>query len=124
MVGCCFYYDTPPHGSHPWVVIVPGSKPGWFVCVNITTRRTGVVSSCELFRGEHPILTSPISIPVFNRARELPLPLIQRYVASSGFSKFDPALLARIHTAAIAADSALATPLKRMVLNFVRRSSE
>jgi len=119
MVGSCFYYDTPPHGAHPWVVIAPGSRPGWFVCVNITTRRSGVLSACELLRDEHPMLTSPVSIPVFNRARELPLPLIERHVTQSGFPKFDPPLMARIHSAAVARDSALPNPLKRIVLAFV-----
>lgn len=119
MVGSCFYYDTPPHGEHPWVVLSPGSKPGWFICVNITTKRTGVLSSCELLRGEHPILKSMVSIPVLNRARELPLPLIQRLAARSGFPKFDPALLARIHAAAIAVDSSLPIPLKRTLLSFL-----
>jgi len=120
VVGACFYYDTPPNGRHPWVVLAPcPEKPGWYICVNISTKRGGEQFPCELQRDEHPILTSDVSIPKFVNARELPHPLVAREVAVCGFEEFAASLMQRIYTAAVLQDSAMPKPFKAAIASFL-----
>jgi len=56
---------------------------------------------------------------MFIRTRELPLPLITREVAACGLANFDAALLQRIYTAAVLADSPMPKPFKTALVNFL-----
>lgn len=79
MVGKCFYHDTPPHGPHLFVVLAPSLETnGWFICVNITTKRERSDTTCEVFRGEHECLTEDVSVVMYAWAKEFPPALINR----------------------------------------------
>ena len=102
MIGNCFYYQTPPKGDHLFVVLAPSlEQKGWFVCVNITTKRQGADSSCELFQGEHQELTSPVSVVVYGQAREFPAPFILRLMQDQRLPQVSSDLLSRIQQAAL-----------------------
>ena len=102
MIGECFYYDTFPNGEHLFVVLAPSlEQKGWFICANITTKRDGADTTCELYQGEHQELTSPISVVVYGQAREFPAPLIQRLTQSQNLPRIGDGLLLRIQRAAL-----------------------
>ena len=124
MVGKCFYYDTPPKGSHPFVVLAPSAQEeGYFVCVNITEKRELSDTACELVRGCHPALTKPVSIVNYAMARSLPLSLIERLTKRHAIPDFTGALLCKIQTIGIAKDSQLPNKFKIAIEAYLLRSS-
>lgn len=113
MIGKCFYYDTPPIGQHLFVVLAPSvEQKGWFVCVNITTRRTGSDTTCELYNGDHPNLTEPVSVVVYGQARELPLPLIERCLREQSLPSMSTNVLLRIQQGALVKSSRMKKKLQ------------
>lgn len=116
MVGQSFFYDTPPHGEHLFVVLAPSlEQAGWFICVNISTLRVGSDTTCELLAGEHERLTSPVSVVIYAAARELPPALIARSCQRQALAPFDPALLARVQNAALSAGSRMKKGFQKAV---------
>jgi hypothetical protein len=106
MIGNCFYYQTPPSGSHLFVVLAPSlEKRGWFICVNITTARADCDTTCQLFEGEYQELTARVSVVAYGLTRELPLPLISRCMRDQRLPRMDDDLLLRIQQAALHDDS-------------------
>lgn len=106
MIGECFFYDTPPNDRHMFVVLAPSlEQRGWFICSNITEKREGCDTTCELLQGEHPNLTLPVSVVNYSLTRELPLPLIERETAKQRLQRMDGELLRRIQVGAIGASS-------------------
>lgn len=102
MIGECFFYDTPPNGKHMFIVLAPSmQKKGWFICTNVTEKRDGSDTSCELLQGEHPNLTKPISIVNYALTRELPLPLIARLIEAQQLPKMGEQPLLRIQQQAL-----------------------
>ncbi len=65
MIGSFFYYQTPPHPPHPFVVIAPSlEQKGWFICVNLTTMHQGAAGanqdvSCQIQQYEYPTRQRP-----------------------------------------------------------------
>jgi hypothetical protein len=124
VVGKCFYYQTPPQGEHPFVVLAPSSeRGGHFICVNITEKREFSDTSCELARGLHCILKKPVSVVNFAMARDLPRALIERLTREQGFPDFSPDLLLRIQEAAIAEGSRLPFKFKEAIATQIRSGS-
>lgn len=116
MVGQCFFYDTPPHGEHLFVVLAPSlEQAGWFICANISTLRTGSDLTCKLMAGEHGCLTNPVSIVIYAEARELPLALIERCCQRQALEPFAPALLARIQNGALSGGSRMKKGFQKAV---------
>jgi hypothetical protein len=116
MVGTCFYYDTPPKGSHLWVVLAPSiDEPNSFVCVNVETRREKSDTTCLLLRGEHQEFTNPESVVVYAFARDLPIRLIDRLQKQQNFPKMGDDVLRRIQTASLTDDSALKNKFKKSI---------
>ena len=118
MIGECFFYDTFPNGEHLFVVLATSLEaPGWYVCVNITTKRPNCDASCELLQGEHPRLVKPVSVVDYGNARELPSGLIVRLAGAQKLPKMDERVLSRIQKASLAANSRM----KRRFQNSIRR---
>jgi len=122
MVGRCFFYQTPPNGEHLFVILAPsGEQRGWYLCVNITTRRHGSDPACELRQGEHPNLTAPVSVVVYAEAREIPLPLIQRLIGAQELTPFNQQLIERMQAAALRDDSRLKIKYQKWIRDFIQR---
>ena len=105
MVGQCFFYDTPPNGEHLFVILADSLTSEGFICVNITEKHDESDATCELFQGEHPNLTKPVSVVGYGFARELPLRLIQRLIARQSLPSMKPDILKRIQNAALCDES-------------------
>jgi hypothetical protein len=120
MVGNCFYYQTPPAEDHLFVVLAPSREHAdAFVCVNITARREGSDTTCELLRGEYQELTEPVSIPLYGFARELPLALISRLMREQQLPKIGDELLLRIQRAAALETSRMKKQYRRAVREYL-----
>lgn len=116
MVGRCFFYDTPPHGQHPFVVLAPSlERVGWFICANISTLRPGSDTTCKLLEGEHECLTNPVSAVIYAEARELPAALIERCWQQQSLELFAPALLARVQNGALSGGSRMKKGFQKAV---------
>jgi hypothetical protein len=118
MVGQCFRFQTPPHGEHLFIVLAPtdASKRS-YLCVNISTK-SEPGERCELFKGEHEALTSPVSTVRFSLAREFPLRDIEANLARQRLANFDPALMQRIGAAALSGQSRLKKDFQRMIRDY------
>ena len=116
MVGDCFFYDTPPHGEHLFVVVAPSlERAGWFICTNISTLRTGSDTTCTLAAGEHGCLTNPVSVVIYSEARELPEALIERCCQRQALEPFNAALLTRIQNGALSGGSRMKKGFQKAV---------
>ncbi len=116
MIGRCFYYATPPNDEHLFVVLAPSLELlDWFICVNITTRREGADTTCELAAGEHPRLTEPASIALYGCAREIPRALIVRLTGEQGIQNMPPETLHKIQTAPLTPTSRLKNKYKQAI---------
>lgn len=116
MVGQCFFYATPPHGEHLFVVLAPSlERAGWFICANISTLRPGSDTTCKLLASEHERLTNPVSVVIYAEARELPAALIQRCCQQQSLESFAPALLTRIHSGALSGGSRMKKGFQKAV---------
>ena len=96
-----------------------GTK-GWFVCVNITTKRENSDTTCELFQGEHQELASPISVVVYSHAREIPAPLIERLTQQQKLPRISESLLSRIQRSSLTDTSRM----KKKFQNAIRTQLE
>jgi hypothetical protein len=125
MIGRCFYYDTPPNERHLFVVLAPIPEDGnKFICVNITTRRIGSDTTCELAAGEHPELTNPISIALYGGARELPRALILRLTGEQRIQNMPPEVLLRIQTAPLAPTSRLKNKYRDAIAHYLEERNQ
>jgi hypothetical protein len=116
MPGRCFYYDTPPNDRHLFVILAPSlDDEDKFICVNITTRRAGSDTTCELAAGDHPELTNPASVVLYGSARELPRALIQRLTAEQRIPNMPPEVLFRIQNAPLFPASRLKNKYKEAI---------
>jgi hypothetical protein len=121
MVGSCFYYDTFPKGQHLFVVLAPcPEQQDWYVCVNITTKRVGSDLTCEILKGEHPNLSSPVSVVVYSEARESPARLIDRQKKQQQIPDVSAALLLKIQKSPLTEDSRLKKKYKRYIEEYLR----
>lgn len=117
MVGECFIYDTPPNGAHLFVVIAPGSRPDYFLAVNVTTNREGCEQTCLLAKGEHAFLTADVSAVMYARAREFPKAIILR----SAQPPMPAGPLLRIQQAALSPTSRLPKGAQRLIQQWLDR---
>ena len=125
MIGNCFYYQTPPRGEHLFVVVAPSlEKPGWFVCVNITTFRPDSDTSCQLLQGEHQEFVAPVSVVVYAEARELPPPLISRSMREQNLPKMSDPVLLRIQQSALRDDSRMKKKFQRAIQEYLKLTAE
>jgi hypothetical protein len=125
MVGKCFYYDTFPNDEHLFVVVSPSlNREGWFLCVNITTKRDGSDTTCEVYQNEHPNLPKPVSVVVYGQARELPIALIQRLTETQQVPKMSDALLLRIQQAPLTDYSRLKKAFKNAIVAYLKTKEE
>jgi hypothetical protein len=121
MIGECFYYDTFPNDEHLFVVIAPSlTEENWFLCVNITTKREGSDTTCEICKGEHPNLTKPVSVVDYGRARELPLALIERLTKLQQLPKVGDDLLLKMQMAPLGETSRLKNAFKKALVAHLR----
>jgi hypothetical protein len=120
MIGGCFYFQTPPHGQHLFVVLAPSlEQRGWFICANITTRREGSDTTCQLLPGDHPQIVAP-SVVLYAEARELPLPLVSRLMREQQFPKMDHPVLLRIQQAALGDDCRIKKKFRMAIQEYLR----
>jgi len=125
MVGECFYYETFPNDEHLFVVVAPIlNKEGWFLCVNITTKRDGSDTTCEVHQHEHPNLSKPVSVVVYSQARELPIALIKRLTGEQQLPKMSDALLLRIQQAPLTDYSRLKKSFKNAIATYLGTKEE
>jgi len=125
MVGKCFYHDTFPKGDHLFVVLAPSlQQEGWFICVNITTKRVNSDTTCELFQGCHQEMKNPVSVVCYAQARELPLALIERLTNEQEIPNVSPEILLHIQKCAVSEDSRMSHKLKRGVLQQLQGSED
>jgi hypothetical protein len=119
MIGQCFYHDTPPKGSHLYVVLAPDLEHnGCFVCANITTKKDDSENSdlsCVLRQGEHQELTHPVSIVVYAEARSMPARFIQRLMGEQKLPPFKGDLLLRIQMAPLSETSRLKKGFRKSI---------
>jgi len=124
MVGKCFYHDTFPKGDHLFVVLAPSlEQEGWFICVNITTKRKGSDTTCELPQGCHQEMRNPVSVVLYAQARELPPALIERLTREQKIPDMPPETLSHIQTCAVSEDSRMRPLLKKGIVKQLQGAS-
>ncbi len=121
MIGQCFYHPTPPTGEHLYVVVAPSiEESAWFLCVNVTTKKGGSETTCELLRGEHPCLIEEISVVAYAWAREFPKQVIERNIARQKLDPFENPLLLKIQQSALSPTSRLRKKFQAAIVEFLR----
>jgi hypothetical protein len=113
MVGECFIYDTPPNGSHLFVVVAPSETTGFYLAVNVTTNRPGADQTCILEKDAHPFLTEDESVVFYAGAREFPEALIRRY--QNGQPCVGDDVLRKIQDGALSVQSRLKKRLQKLI---------
>ena len=125
MIGRCFYYDTPPNERHLFVVLAPiPEDENQFICVNISTRRDGSDTTCELAAGEHPRLTEPVSIALYGCAREIPRALILRLTGEQQIQNMPPEVLLRIQNSPLSPTSRLKNKYKEAIVLYLAAQNQ